>query len=309
MPDRRWNKLAMLTKIETVYGTDPVPAAADAIIGKNVSFTPIEGEEVSRDLMLPYMGNQGTILTATYGRIEFDVEIAGAGAAGTVPKYGSLLRAAGLAATVTAGTSVVYSIVEDAVESAALYFISDKVQHVFVGAQINVALNFVPKQIPSFKITMMGLLGAITDIGAMPNVTLTGWTTPVPVSKANTTFTLHGWAATAENVSIDLGNTLTPRMLIGDERILISDRQASGSAVVAAKALSEIDWFAKARSSARAAMTLQHGTTPGNIVQISAPAVQIGKPTQGQTDNIANYTLPLKLCPSAGRDELTITAR
>ena len=309
MPDRRWNKLAMLTKIETVYGTDPVPAAADAIIGKNVSFTPIEGEEVSRDLMLPYMGNQGTILTATYGRIEFDVEIAGAGAAGTVPKYGSLLRAAGLAATVTAGTSVVYSIVEDAVESAALYFISDKVQHVFVGAQTNVAMNFVPKQIPSFKITMMGLLGAITDIGAMPNVTLTGWTTPVPVSKANTTFTLHGWAATAENVSIDLGNTLTPRMLIGDERILISGRQSSGSAVVAAKALSEIDWFGKSRSSARAAMTLQHGTTPGNIVQISAPAVQIGKPTQGQTDNIANYTLPLKLCPSTGRDELTITVR
>lgn len=309
MADRRFNKLAMLVKTEATYGTDPVPAVADAIISKNVSITPIEGEEVNRDLLLPYLGNQGTILTAMYGRVEFDVEIAGAGAAGSVPKYGSLLRAAGLAATVTAGTSVVYSIVEDAVESAALYFISDKVQHIFLGSQTNVAMNFVPNQIPSFRITMMGLLGTITDVGAMPAVNLTGWTTPVPVSKANTTFTLHGWAATAENVSIDLGNVLTPRMLIGDERILISDRKSTGSAVVAAKSLAEVDWFAKARSSARAAMTLQHGITPGNIVQVSAPAVQIGKPTQGQTNNIVNYTLPLQLCPNNGRDELTITVR
>lgn len=309
MADRRWTKLAMLAKIENVYGTDPAPAAADAIIGKNVTFTPIEGEEVRRDLMLPYMGNQGSILTATYGRLEFDVEIAGSGAAGTAPKYGALLRAAGLAATVTAGVDVVYSIVEDAIESLGLYFISDKVRHIFVGGQCNIALNFVPKQIPTFKVSMMGLLGAVADVGVMPAVTMAGWTTPVPVSKANTTMSLHGWASVAESLSVDLGNTLTPRFLIGEERILISDRQSSGSAVVAAKSVAEIDWFAKARSSERGALSLVHGLTAGNIVEINAPAVQIGKPTQGQTDNIVNYTLPLMLCPLNGRDELTITVR
>lgn len=309
MPDRRWSKLAMLAKIETTYGTDPTPTPTDGIVGKNVTFTPIEGDEVQRDLIMPYMGNQGTILTAMYGRLEFEVEIAGAGAAGTAPKYGSLLRAAGMAATVTAGTSVVYSIIEDAVESLGLYFISDKVRHIFVGGQCNVAASFVPKQIPAFKFTLMGLLGTVTDVASMPAYSLTGWTTPVPVSKANTTMTLHGWACTAESLSVDLGNTLTPRMLIGDERILISGRKSSGSAVVAAKSIAEIDWFAKARSSARGALSLIHGTTVGNIVEIAAPAVQIGKPSQGQTDNIANYTLPLSLCPLNGRDELTITAR
>ncbi len=96
MAFRRWNKLAILHKLETTYGQDSVPVAANALIGTNVSFTPIEGQEVSRDLMLPYLGNQGVILVGTYARLEFDIEIAGAGAAGSVPKYGSVLRVAGM---------------------------------------------------------------------------------------------------------------------------------------------------------------------------------------------------------------------
>lgn len=305
---RRWKRLAMLVKPETTYATDAAPLAADAIVATNITFTPIEGEEVRRDLMLPHLGHQGMILTATYGRMEFDVEIAGAGAAGTVPKYSALLRAAGMAATVVAATSVTYSIVETGVESATIHFNSDGVRHVFLGGQSNVALNFVPRQIPKFRVTMLGLLGAVTDV-ALPTVSMTGWTTPVPVSKANTTMSLHGWTAVAESLSVDLGNVLTPRHLIGDERILISDRQSTGTAVVEARSVATIDWAGLVKSGAPGALSLVHGTAPGNIVEIAAPAVQIGKPSQGQTDNIVNYSLPLMLKPVSGRDELTIIVR
>lgn len=309
MAFRRAKRLAMLLKPETTYGTDATPAVADAIIGSNVTFTPLEAEEVQRDLLLPYLGHQGTILTAEYGRVEFDVEIAGSGVAGTAPKWGALMRTAGLAATITASTDVTYSIIEDAAESGTLYFISDKVRHVFLGGRANIALNFTPKQIPKFRVTYVGLLGAVTDIGSMPAVAMTGWTKPLPVSKANTTLSLHGWSAVAESLNLDLGNTLTPRHLIGDESILISDRQSTGTAVVEARSIATIDWFARARASTRGALSLVHGVTPGNIIEITAPAVEIGKPTQGQTDNIVNYSLPLKICPDEGRDELTIIAR
>ena len=62
MSARRWKKLAILNKIETAYRTDSTPTAADALIATNVTFTPLEGDEVSRDLMLPYLGNQGVVL-------------------------------------------------------------------------------------------------------------------------------------------------------------------------------------------------------------------------------------------------------
>ena len=52
---RIFRKLAILHKMETAYGTapTPAPAAPDAIIGKNVSFTPLEAGEIDRGLLLP----------------------------------------------------------------------------------------------------------------------------------------------------------------------------------------------------------------------------------------------------------------
>lgn len=306
---RRWRKLAILAALESAYRTDAAPAAADGLVATNVSFTPLEGDEVRRDLMLPYLGQQGVVLAGIHARMEFDIEIAGAGTAGSVPKYGAILRACGLAETVQAGTSVTYSIVEDGVESASIYFVSDGVQHVLLGARASVSLDFTPKQIPHYRVTIVGLLGTITDVAAMPDVTMDGWSTPLPVSMANTTMSLHGWDSVAESLQVDLGNTLTPRFLIGDELVLITDRQSSGTAVVEGRSLATVDWFAKALSRERGALSLVHGTAAGNIVEIAAPAVEIGKLNQGQTDNIVNYSLPLSLCPVDGRDELTITVR
>jgi hypothetical protein len=306
MAVRRWRKLAMLHKIEATYGEDAAPAVANAIIGTNVTFTPIEGQEVSRDLLLPYMGSQGIVLAGIYARIEFDIEIAGSGVLGTPPKWGSIARVAGMSETIVAGASVAYQIVEEAVESGSLYFISDKVQHVLLGGQANIAPSWAPSAIPRFRVTYMGLLGDITDIGAMPAVTQAGWMTPVTVSKANTQMSLHGWNAIAESLSLDLGNVLTPRFLIGDEKIMISDRASTGSAVVEAKSLAEINWFEKAISRERGALSIKHGIDPGNVVEVTSPAVEIGRPTQGQTNGISNYSLPLSLVPVTGRDEFKI---
>ncbi|KAB2687522.1 phage tail tube protein [Brucella tritici] len=306
---RRWNKLAMLFKLEATYGSDAAPTAANAIIGTNVTFTPIEGEEVSRELMLPYMGNQGVVLAGIYARLEFEVEVAGAGAPGDVPAYGLILRAAGMAETITEDTDVTYTIIEDGTESGSLYFISDKVQHVLLGCQTNIAPSFAPSAIPRFRVTVLGLLGTITDIAVMPAVTMANWMTPLTVSKANTVMSLHGWNAIAESLSVDLGNTLTPRMLIGEELIMISARSSTGTAVVKAESLATINWFDRALKRTRGALSLIHGTQAGNTVEMVAPSVEIGKPTQSQTNNIINYSLPLSLCPIDGMDELSIIIR
>lgn len=305
---RIFRKLAILAKIETTYGVTSAPAAMDAMIGTNVSFTPIEGEEVSRDLYLPYMGNQGIILAGKHAKLEFEVEIAGAGAAGTAPKYGPLLRLCGMAETLTAGQDAVYSIVEDLVESATIHFMMDGVRHVLLGARGTFSLSMAPKQIPKFRFSITGLLGQITD-AALPAVTTTGWQVPLECSSANTTMSLHGWASVAESLSIDLGNTVTPRFLIGSESVIISDRRVTGTTVVEATTLAAMNWFQRATDRTRGALEVIHGTTAGNIVEIAGPALEIGKPSQGQTDGILNYSLPLSFVPVTGRDELTITVK
>ncbi|TIV30814.1 MAG: hypothetical protein E5V96_31225, partial [Mesorhizobium sp.] len=205
MAPRFYRKLAVLAKIETVYGTDPTPTgAANAIQMTNATVNPLEGEQVSRDLMLPYLGMQGVILTGTYVKIDGEVEIAGAGAAGDAPAYGPLLRACGLAETITVGTDVQYDPVSSGFEAVTLYFNHDGVNHIALGSRGNVSFSLVPKQIPRYKFSFSGLLGTIADV-ALPTVDLSAFVTPVPVSKLNTTFTLHGWSAVAESLALDAG--------------------------------------------------------------------------------------------------------
>ncbi|MFX8903231.1 hypothetical protein ABTM99_20255, partial [Acinetobacter baumannii] len=80
---RNFKKLVLTSKLETLYSTDATPLAANAMQVTNVTFTPLEAQEVSRDLMLPYLGNQGVVLAEQMGRMQFSVEVAGSGTAGT----------------------------------------------------------------------------------------------------------------------------------------------------------------------------------------------------------------------------------
>ena len=70
-----------------------------------------------------------------------------------------------------------------------------------------------------------------------------------------------------------------------------------------------MNWFERAEDRTRGALSQIHGTDAGNIVEIDAHAVEVGKISQGQTDGILNYSMPLSLCPVTGRYELTITVR
>ncbi|TXN60897.1 phage tail tube protein [Methylobacterium sp. WL6] len=309
MARRYFKKLGALAKTEAAYGVDAAPTgAANAIQLSDVSVTPLEGDKVSRDLMLPYFGDQGFVLAATYAKAEFSIEMAGAGAAGTAPAYAALLRACGLAEVVTAGVKVEYHPVSAAQEAASLYFNMDGVNHVLLGARGTLTMSIVPKQIPKFRFTMTGLLGPIADT-ALPTVDLSKYQKPLVCSKTDTVFSLHGLAAVMESLNLDLGNTVVARMLVNSESIEITDRKVSGTTVIEAVALAVKDWFTIARTSIVGALSVTHGIAAGNIVEVVGQAVQIGTPTYGNTDGITNTSLPLTLCPVTGDDEIVIRIR
>lgn len=306
---RKARKLAILAKVETAYGTDSVPTGtADAILATDVTLTPLAGEDVARDLLLPTLGHQGIELTANHLRLEFAVECAGAGVAGDVPGYGALLRACGLSETVTAGVSVAYQPVSEGEESLSLYFNQDGVRHVALGCRGTFQLEFAPKQIPRFRFSFWGLLGTVTD-AALPAAVLSAFQAPRPVSKAVTSLSLFGASRIAESLSIDLGAEIVPRFLIGDERMQLTDRQVTGTAVLEAKTMADTNWFAAAEAKTTGALSLVHGTSAGHTIEVTAPRVQVGRPGQGASDRIVNYQVPLLFLANAGDDELVLTIR
>lgn len=95
-------KRVILAKLESTYGTDSTPAAADAILCSNLQLSPLEGSDVKRDFIRPFFGNPGSIRVENYAKLTFDHELAGSGAAGTAPEFSSLLKAANFSETITA---------------------------------------------------------------------------------------------------------------------------------------------------------------------------------------------------------------
>ncbi|PKR90870.1 hypothetical protein CXZ10_05840 [Pleomorphomonas diazotrophica] len=306
---KKWRNRAILAKIETTPGTDATPTgAANAMLMVNVSLEPLLGNDLSRDLVLPYMGHQGIILDGNYARLTGEVEIAGAGAAGTAPAYGPLLRACGLAEVVTADTDVVYSPVSSGQETVTIHFNNDGVNQALVYARGTVTMDVKPGAIPRFRFVFTGLIGTIADV-ALPAVDVTDFIKPVPVNKANTTLSLHGASRIAEGITFDLGGQVEPRFLIGAEAVEIVDRQMTGSAILEMVSLATKNWLATAQAHTTGVLALVHGVTAGHIVQFDAPKVQIGRPTYGEKQRILNNTLPLMFLPDTGNDEFTITVK
>lgn len=97
-----WNSKTLLAKIETTYGVDPTPTgAANAILATNVSFSPMEGTDVPRNLERQWFAADPTIAAGLYATISFSVEMVGSGTLGTAPGWGPLMRACAAAEVLT----------------------------------------------------------------------------------------------------------------------------------------------------------------------------------------------------------------
>lgn len=304
-------KDVILAKLETVVGTDSVPTgAANSMLVRNLTITPMEQTLVSRDLIRQYFGNSEQLPAQLYAQIEFEVEAAGSGAAGTAPKFGPLLQACGMVETVSAGTKVEYdpTSTESATKSVSIYAFADGVRHLVTGARGTVSLAFTNQGIPVIRYRLLGKYATPTD--ATPTgVTYAGWTKPVIVNATNTTpFTLHGISPTTASVEIDLANNVVYRDYVGgSKQVLITNRAPAGSITMEAVLVASKNWFQTVENATTGALALTHGQTAGNIVKVDCPAVQLTNPTYQDSDGIKMLQMGMILCPSAGNDEIKLT--
>lgn len=306
-----WRKQALMAKAESVYATDPTPAPeTDGMLAYNVQVQPLEGQDLERAFLLPHFGSRPTLPTERHARITFDVELQGAGAAGDVPKYDPLLRACSLAATVTTDTDVQYDPISDAAtqESATLYWNADGNRHIAKGWRGNVTAVFEKQKYPLLRFDGLGLY-ATPGASALVNPDLSGWIAPLVVSKANTTFSLFAASRLLERLEINLGNVVEGRFLVNAEEILITDRKSIGTAVIEAQPYGTFNPFTSVEGGITGALALVHGATAGKIVQLDAGQLQLGRPTFGESQGVKMWTLPLRLLPGSGDDEVKLTIK
>ncbi len=303
-------KLAIVAKTETTYGTDAVPTgAANAMLVRNARINPLTVESESRDLARPYLGASDTVVGAFYGTIEYEVEAAGSGTAGTAPKYAPLMLACGFAQAISAGVKVTFTPVSTAFSSLTQYCYIDGVLHSFTGARGSVAFRGNNRSPAMWVFKFTGLFKPVTD-AALPTVDYTGFQKPLAVNTANTpTFAIHSVAGVLRNISLDMANTVSYRNLVNSEAVQLVDRKPGGSIEMEATLMATKNWFNTVRDGTTGAMQIIHGTVAGNIIEINAPAVQLTEPQYGEFEGVAMLQTGLVLRPNAGNDEVEIVVR
>ena len=311
-------KRVILAKIETPYGTDSTPTgSANAILVRNLEVTPLSADIVARDAIRPYMGNVAQIIAARYVTVTFEVELAGAGAAGTAPAYGPLLRACGMSETVVAATRVDYKPISASFESVTIYLqpqderVANSPLHKATGCRGNVEFTLNAKQLPVAKFTFTGLYNAVADVANL-TVNYAAFQTPIAVNQGNTpAFSFFSYSAPMAQFGLNVGNEVTYRNLVNSENVLLTDRKAGGTVVFEAPTITQKDYFSIALGSALGSMTLTHGTTAGGIVEIVATnTVDIAQPTYAEADGVVMMSVPYVLVPTtAGNDEFTLTVK
>lgn len=307
-----WERKVILAKIEATEGTDAAPVVGtDAL--QVLGYTPqfMDAENKVRNIERPYFGATPVGLTAFKRGATFSMEIHGGGAATTVPPWMKVNRVCGFdAGVVTGGTSVVQTPITDNIVTLTHWSYLDDLLLKTIGARGSVGFRIEDDEFPIFNYRLMGQAPPTLAAQAVPGApTITGYTPPVISSTENTTFTLAAFALPLRRWEMDANADLQFRSLIGPaDRVQYRDRSWSGQIVARVPDLTAKDYFVNIRPGTTMACSCVHGTVAGNIVTITAPALQItGNLELSEEGGETMMTMPVTALPVSGNDEIVFT--
>ena len=272
----------------------------------DLSIAPQSSDVVDRDLNYGYFGSSEQLLANTRVECTFSVELAGSGTVGVAPQYGGALRGCGLRQVRNAGVSISYYPASEFFGSVTIYYILDGVRHRITGARGTFDIVANVGEAPVINFSFTGIYNSPEDV-TTPSATYTDQATPVIFSEGNTSgFQFFSYAGALSSVQFVLGNDIAYMDLINaDPKVLISDRQSTGTLSIEAPTIGQKDYFSLAASDeTHGNLTFQHGQTAGNIFTFTSNRVNLDAVEYGDSDGIAELNMPYTTVPStAGGDE------
>lgn len=298
------------------YGVDVDPSAtpAKAIETERFSITPIEGEELKREIDNGMLGAKPSLLSGVYVMIEFDVAMAGSGTAGTAVPYAPLIMGCGFAENDLSGDvdpRMEYDPVDESFSALSFHTWYGGNWHKLLGARGSLSVKSpIPGQ-AYWHFKFMGLFVPISE-SAVPARDYTAFKQPVPTGATNTEVTVHGKIVACNDFNLDLNGALSYDETSAAQEIYLSDREVKGSMVIETPVVGSggLDVFARALDRATGALLFEQGVTSGNIINISGPALEVGKVSYDGEKKKSRINMPYTLLPtSAGNDDVKIITK
>lgn len=302
------NKQLLLGKIETIYGTDPVPTgAANAMWVEGLEVVPLESAEAKSEVAT---GDFTKAVDTPYdemARVSFIFDLTCASAAADAPPiFGYLLRACAMQEVIAAGVSVKYTPVYAAWESATLYAYMGDTLHKIVGARGTWTIT-VQRGLPKIKFDMQGFFVDPADV-VVPAPTYSGQLKPKPINKDNTAFVIGGASLILNSYTLQANTQLQFRDRPNYRAVDVEDGAPGGTIVVHQPPLATFDAFAKAKAPVTpVAATLTHTLAVGRSIAIDTPVLQIKKPTYTADGKQRLLNMPVEVKRNGANPVATLT--
>jgi hypothetical protein len=304
------NKAVILAKIQTGIGVDATPTGAtNAILCEEPTWEALDSK-VERANIKPSFGAQRFVSVGEGQRLSFSTELKGSGVATTVPEIGPLFRGCGMTQTVdatpgTENTTYAPNSAGTAGEYLTLYYYVDGIVHKMVDCRGTFSLDGKVNQYVKIKWEFTGVYAGPVA-GALPTAT---WNDTVPPMFRAAAFAFDSYAAIIDGISIDMKNDIVKQpdlnAATGIKQWYIKERTVTGKIEPEMVPPATKDFFGMWQGGDAHALTCTVGASSGNRCIITAPAVQIDKPSYGSRENILTVAIPLVFTPSTVDDEIS----
>lgn len=303
----RYAQRMIREKLETVPGTVEATTAADAILARNVTLRNLEAEYQQQDFAIGTEGAQGEDLNNIHSGAEYDVEAA-FGATTTVPAYAHLLQSSGMAMADDDGDTVFTPMPEDAViPTTTLQLRNGALMQNVAGVRGAFSFTAETGRKPFFRFNRRGRYADPVPFVASAH-DFDGWPRALTCTPENMfAFTLGGQHFCVTSFNFTDGRNPQVDAYMNCEGTTLGPRRVTGAMTVKWPALATKDILTQIKNGVTEPLVWTLGRTAGQIIQISAPKVQIKYAGEQDINGDLGVTLDLVFQPTgAGNDEIEI---
>lgn len=315
-------KAILMAKLESSYNGTLAPTFDpnnDALWVSEVNFNYTSNNQTFNALQ-PYLGAKLEVAGNDYVDISFTVALSRSPYVSKDQPFGFLFRACGMSRQQIAAAAgvlpkVIYtpnSNVTNASDSVAFCFVNDGVQYLATGGRGTWEATLLDGGIPGFKFNFKCMFdGAVADsLVTAPEFGL--WSPPRIVNSINSSglylgSTLDMSTLTFDNgvlyahkgLSLNFGNTVTFDSRLGGDRMLITERDVTGSVQLDLRAERERALRTWVRNNSTQSLGFIHGLKDGALVAnetciIYGPSVQMINPRIEDVNSVTYTAVDLR---------------
>jgi len=296
-------------KIEAAEGVKETLAAGDADLVYDVSFDPDQKHD-ERDPVKETSGSLESMPAERSAKLTFTVDLMGSGTPGTPPFWGKFLKACGCSETIIENTSVEYKPASLNHPSMTLAQYTAELIRRLWGCRGDFDITLDKSKRGLLKFVFTGCDWEEVDGGLLVGVSYP-MIKPQPFLGAQ--FSFDSYAAIISKLTLAAGNSVQLRDSANAASGFLApllnpdkSRQPKATFDPEQVTVATKNFCGLWRGSAGAVMNCTIGSTPGNIITISAPKAQITDNKDADRKGIRARSITAMLRESSGDDDWSI---